>query len=125
FQLLKWPTCQAQAPEWLRQITATEINFLKTIRNLLGYSLIEQKKGSDSYTMHAVVHDWIREFINKEGDNLFRIGITSVGLAVPGKKEKNYLTMQRRFLPHANRLSQSLHKKHVLDSRPNEIYDTS
>src|SRR5437773_7526126 len=39
--------------------------------------------------------------------------------------EKNYPMKQRRLLPHANRLSQSLHKKHVLDSRPNEIYDTS
>ncbi|KAI9855038.1 MAG: hypothetical protein M1813_000582 [Trichoglossum hirsutum] len=125
FQLLKWPDCQARAPEWLRQITDTEITFLKTIQNLLGYSLIEQKESSDSYSMHVVVHDWIREFINKEDNNLFRIGITSVGLAVPGDKEKDYQTMQRRLLPHANRLSQSLRRKHVLDSRSNEIYDIS
>src|SRR5205809_387309 len=125
FQLLKWPICQAQAPEWLRQITATEISFLKTIRNLLGYSLIEQKKGSDSYSMHAVVHDWIREFINKEGGTLFRIAIASVGLAVPGEKEKDYLTMHRRLLPHANRLSQSLHIKHVLDKRAHGLDHTS
>ncbi|KAH0535996.1 hypothetical protein FGG08_007113 [Glutinoglossum americanum] len=125
FQLLKWPNYQAGAPEWLRQITDTEITFLKTIQNLLGYSLIEQKESSDSYSMHAVVHDWIREFVNKEDNNLFQIGITSVGFAVPGKEERDYSTMQRRLLPHANRLSQSLHKNHVLDSRPNEIYDMS
>jgi tetratricopeptide (TPR) repeat protein len=125
FQLLKWPYYRAQAPEWLRQITDTEIAFLKTIQNLLSYSLIEQKESSDSYSMHAVVHDWIREFINREGNNLFQIGVVSVGLAVPGEERKDYQTIQRRLLPHANRLSQSLYKKHVLGSRPNEIYDTS
>ena len=36
------------------------------IKTLLGYSLIEQKESSDSYSMHVVVHDWIREFVNKE-----------------------------------------------------------
>jgi tetratricopeptide (TPR) repeat protein len=124
FQLLKWPIYQDQAPEWLRRITDTEITFLKTIHNLLSYSLIEQEESSDSYSMHAVVHDWIREFINKEGDNLFRIGITSVGLAIPEEQEKDYPMMQRRLLPHANRLWQSLHKILFLESGSNEIYDT-
>lgn len=125
FRLLQWPIYWAQAPEWLRQITATEISFLKTTRTLLSYSLIEQKGSSDSYSMHAVVHDWIREFINKEdSDDLFRIGIISVGLAVPGENEKDYWTMQHRLLPHASRLSRHLHINPVFSNRPNEIDDT-
>ncbi|KAI9854152.1 MAG: hypothetical protein M1813_001359, partial [Trichoglossum hirsutum] len=125
FELLQWPEYQEQAPEWLRQIMANEISFLRAIRILLDYSLIERNECSDSYSMHTVVHDWIREFVNKGGDNLFQIGITSVGLAAPGKEEKDYWMVQRRLLPHASRLSQSLHKNHVLNSRPKETYDTS
>src|SRR5207248_979101 len=115
---------QTQAPEWLRQITTSEISFLETIKTLLGYSLIEQKESSDSYSMHAVVHDWIREFVNKEeGDVLLRIGIASVGFAVPEEDEKDYWMVQRRLLPHASRLSQHLHTNHTFGSRPNEIDD--
>ncbi|KAH0542026.1 hypothetical protein FGG08_003575, partial [Glutinoglossum americanum] len=125
FQLLQWPGYQDQAPEWLRRITAKEIDFLRTIGILLGYSLIEQNECSDGYSMHTVVHDWIRGFTNKEDGGLFRIGIASVGLAAPTVEEKDYWTMQRRLLPHANRLSQSLHKNHILDSFQGEMYGAS
>jgi tetratricopeptide (TPR) repeat protein len=125
FQLLRWPIYQAQAPEWLRQITATEFSFWETVGTLLSFSLIEQKGSSDSYSMHAVVHDWIREFINKEeGDDLFRTAITCVGLAVPGDNEKDYSVVQYRLLPHASRLSQHLQINHIFAKRSNKIDDT-
>ncbi|KAI9773562.1 MAG: hypothetical protein M1840_006836 [Geoglossum simile] len=126
FQLLRWPRYRAQAPGWLCQITATEVCFMETIRTLLDYSLIEQKEGSHSYSMHAVVHDWIREFVNREGgDDLFRLGVTSVGLAVPTRDERSYWTVQRRLLPHANRLSGYSRKKKLFSMFQEEIDNTS
>jgi hypothetical protein len=57
FQLLLWPRWKNAAPGWLQQIMATEISFLATVDTLLGYSLIERNGNSETYSMHAVVHD--------------------------------------------------------------------
>jgi hypothetical protein len=55
-----------------------------------------------------------------QGDGLFWIGITTVGLAVPEETEKDYMVIRRRLLPHGNRLSQSLHKVHVVGKCPQD-----
>ncbi|KAH0559877.1 hypothetical protein GP486_003607 [Trichoglossum hirsutum] len=121
FQLLKWPKYRNQTPKWLRQITDTEVAFLKTIRDLLDYSLVGRDGRLGSYSMHAMVHDWIREFTNKEDYDLFRLGITTFlkdRREIPGRCNAGYC------LPHAYayRLSQYLHKKHVLGSRSNKAH---
>ena len=63
YQLLKWPRWENNRPDWLKQIAATEISFLAAVGILLDFSLVEQNNNSDSYSMHAVVHDWIQASI--------------------------------------------------------------
>ncbi|KAH0558618.1 hypothetical protein GP486_004729 [Trichoglossum hirsutum] len=107
FQLLKWPGYESVAPGWLRKITASEIAFLATVDTLLDYSLIEQNDKSETYTMHTVVHDWIRASVNEKGDeSLLQIAVITIGLAVPDREVRDSATLQRRLLPHAIQCSQ-------------------
>jgi hypothetical protein len=81
--LLQWKGYEGSAPEWLQKITATKISFLNTIEVLLNYSLIDYNDNDNkTYSMHAVVHDWIRESINEKNDeDLLRIATVTIGLA--------------------------------------------
>jgi tetratricopeptide (TPR) repeat protein len=109
FQLLQWQGYEREAPSWLRKIVATEISFLTTIDILLTYSLIERNDNTESYSLHAVVHDWIRASINEKNDeSLLEIAITTIGLAVPEDNVRDSMTIQRRLLPHVIRWSQHL-----------------
>jgi tetratricopeptide (TPR) repeat protein len=102
YQLLRWPVWENAIPDWLQQITATEISFLATVGTLLDFSLIEQNDNSETYSMHAVVHDWIQASIDMRKDNgLLRTAITTIGLAVPAHNTRDSPTVQRRILPHA------------------------
>ena len=106
FHLLQWSGYKREAPGWLQVITTTEISFLTTIDILLNYSLIERNQNSDSYSMHAVVHDWIQASINEKNDeSLLQIATTTIGLAVPESNVRDSWVIQRRLLPHVIRWS--------------------
>lgn len=66
--LFKWSQRQHQAPYWLLEIFKGEITFPDAINMLLDYSLVERNEGVASYSMHLVVHDWIRETLNRDED---------------------------------------------------------
>jgi tetratricopeptide (TPR) repeat protein len=103
FQLLQWEGYESAAPSWLRKITATEISFIETIDILLNYSLIE-RNDCETYSMHAVVHDWIRASINADKDEgMLDIATTTIGLAVPEGEVRNSWIIKRRILLHALR----------------------
>ena len=83
------------------------MSFLATVDILLNYSLIERNDNSESYLMHAVVHDWIQASINEKNDQgLLQIATTTIGLAVPDNIVRDSWIIQGRLLPHVTRWSQ-------------------
>ena len=107
YQLFRWPGWEDAIPDWLQQITATEISFLATVGTLLDFSLIEQNDNSETYSMHAVVHDWIQASIDmRKDDGLLQTAITTIGLSVPEKNIRDSPAIQRRLLPHVVQLLQ-------------------
>ena len=112
YELLLWRGHRSAAPPWLLKVTSTEVTFLETIETLLDYSLIERNENNKSYSMHAVVHDWIRTSINeKNNDGLLELAIATVGLAVPGNNTRDSWEVQRRLLQHIMQFSQYLTPK--------------
>ena len=106
FQLLQWAGYEIVAPSWLRKIKATEVSFLGTIGTLLNYSLIE-RNDDETYSMHTVVHDWIRASVNAhEDEGLLHIATTTIGLAVPEVNIRDHWIIQRRVLLHVIQWSQ-------------------
>jgi tetratricopeptide (TPR) repeat protein len=109
YRLLKWPGWENDQPDWLQQIAGTEISFLAAVGILLDFSLVEQNDNSDSYSMHAVVHDWIQASVNtRTDDDFLQTAMTTIGLAVPPEKSRDFATIQRRLLPHVAHLLQYL-----------------
>jgi tetratricopeptide (TPR) repeat protein len=122
YELFRWPQWGHQAPDWLLQLVSTEITFLDAIGMLLEYSLVEKNEGLASYSMHAVVHDWIREIVNRDDDGAFlKIAVGTVGLwadSASEKEEQDCRAVERRVLPHAIRISQQSFQKAVLRHDP-------
>jgi tetratricopeptide (TPR) repeat protein len=105
YQLLKWSGWENDRPDWLQQIAGTEISFLAAVGILLDFSLVEQNDNSDSYSIHAVVHDWIQASVNTRTDDVFlQTAMTTIGLAVPEEESRDFATIQRRLLPHVAQL---------------------
>ena len=82
---------------------------------LLAYSLVESHQGTESYSIHPVVHDWCIESISNGDLKLMMLAPTIVGFAVPSQSEPEYWVIQQRLLPHANRCVQQLSAINVVD----------
>ncbi|KAG9233416.1 P-loop containing nucleoside triphosphate hydrolase protein [Amylocarpus encephaloides] len=116
YRLLRWPTSAQAAPNWPQQITSTEVSFLAIVDTLLDFSVIEKNDNSETYSMHVVVHEWIKaSFDRRKDDGLLQMAITSIGLAVPESNAKDAPIIQRRLLPHLSQLLQ--YWSHVTDDQ--------
>jgi tetratricopeptide (TPR) repeat protein len=83
--------------------------------------LIEGNGNSQTYSMHAVVHDWIQASIDRRKDEgLLQTAITTIGLVVPEQNARDSATVQRRILPHVIQLLQ--HWSYVTDVK--DHFDT-
>ena len=116
FELLKRGSRGSQDADWFRDLVRSEISFNRVIKILLAYSLVESHQGTESYSIHPVVHDWCMESISNNDLELMMLAPTIVGLAAPSQSEPEYWVIQQRLLPHANRCVQQLPAINVLDA---------
>jgi len=64
--------------------------------------MIEDVEAVERYTTHSVVHTWAYHYSAKQVEpELARAATLTVGSAVPMEPTRDYTTMYRRFLPHA------------------------
>lgn len=66
FALLKRDSREFKDSIWFQDLVRSEIDFKRTIKILLSYSLIESHQDIESYSIHSVIHDWCIEFISKD-----------------------------------------------------------
>lgn len=89
-------------PEWLDEAIADKVQFLKLIRLLRSYCLVESLHGGSSHSTHPVVHQWAFHVQNEyQRKELSRLAILVIGHAVPMKDDDEAQSMQRQLLPHA------------------------
>jgi tetratricopeptide (TPR) repeat protein len=91
---------------WIGDIACIELNFSQAMQLLRNYSLVEKVAETTSYATHPVVHQWAR---HSQGKNfsieLSRLAVLTVGWATPVISTRDYSTLQRRLLPHAQACS--------------------
>ena len=88
--------------EWIGDIASNELKFTRAIQLLRNYSLIEDVEDLASYATHPVVHRWAYHFQSEDSRvELAQLAVVVVGTAVPHSSTRDYSTMQRRLLPHA------------------------
>ncbi len=101
---------------WLQEMAASEIDFKRVMKALLGYSLVEAHQRTESYSVHPVVHDWCAETISRRLDGLMMTAVKMVGAAVPEHLEAEYWVLQQRLVPHADRCIRRIKDSGVLES---------
>jgi hypothetical protein len=68
-------------PSWWSEVVESKARFNYAMSRLHSYSLVEVRSGS--YSLHACVHDWTLEFLNRSFDHkLCRLAIRCIGQSV-------------------------------------------
>ncbi|KAF2818243.1 FabD/lysophospholipase-like protein [Ophiobolus disseminans] len=97
---------------WIGGIVGSELEFSRAMQLLRNYSLVEEAAETTSYATHPVVHQWARHSQGKHfAIELSRLAVVAVGWSVPASSTRDYSTLQRRLLPHAQACSRQIAKR--------------
>ncbi|KAK4085593.1 uncharacterized protein Triagg1_583 [Trichoderma aggressivum f. europaeum] len=102
---------QSHKLDWLRDLTRDRIPFHATMRLLCDHGLAQAGTAtlsriaeSTGYSVHACVHSWMINVLNRESDNdMAHAAIDCVGSHVPNREQPEFWSKQRRLLGHADR----------------------
>jgi tetratricopeptide (TPR) repeat protein len=90
-------------PSWFSDVVRNKPRFNRAMAKLHDYSLIEVQ--TSSYGLHTCVHDWVLNFLNRGLDiDLYRLAVRCVARNVMAESEAEFWAVNRRLLPHANRI---------------------
>jgi tetratricopeptide (TPR) repeat protein len=94
---------------WIGEIASSELEFSGAMRLLRSYSLVEEVAETASYATHPVLHQWAHHSQGKcVATKLSRLAVVAVGWSVPANTARDYSTLQRRLLPHAEACSSQM-----------------
>ena len=123
-------TVARKLSEWIGDIASNELRFAEAMQLLRNYSLVEHVEDLASYGTHPLVHKWAYHYKGRDYcTKIARLAVAVVGWAVPHKSRREFSTLQRRLLPHAQACSRwvladelggSIHSYDELDSDSTE-----
>lgn len=87
------------------QIISNKLGFNEIIILLCDHALLEPNGTPGGYGMHSCVHAWTMNLLNSERDiSMTNFAFNCVGSTMPDRPDLEYLSSQRRLLPHAEKL---------------------
>ena len=94
-----------EVPPWFASCVGDKLEFKECMGLLLEYSFIDAKMESSSFSMHSVLHHWC--FHTFEGDKatMSWLAMIVVAAAAPLETTPHYPLIQRRLLPHCDRVN--------------------
>jgi len=109
-------------PVWWSEITKNKARFDYAMSKLHDYSLVEIRL--EGYSLHACVHDWTLEFLNRsfDDDKLYRLAVRCIGRSVQWDTKTDYWVGNRRLLQHVQRFKHD-RIKDLMDWSNTEITD--
>lgn len=86
---------------WVTKLAKDEVLFDKAIYTLLEFYFVRGNAASDSFSIHPVVHQWLRQRLNTESwhANLNAV-ISLLGRSVPYAHFNESWILQRRLAAH-------------------------
>ncbi|KAF1828004.1 hypothetical protein BDW02DRAFT_603925, partial [Decorospora gaudefroyi] len=93
-------------PTWLLEIAEDELEFGEAIGLLSRYSLVEGQEGTESHSMHSVLHRWCGHLADEEEQH--ELGCLAVGLVasnVPLKSDVEFWRKRKRIMAHGLQVS--------------------
>jgi len=108
YELICWKSNRPGQPDWLKSVSESKITFLRAVKLLLNHSMIRKNEDSNSYSIHAVVSDWLQAISSENDEGLFQTALSCIAHAIPSSEEAEYWTLQQRILPHADKLTKNI-----------------
>ncbi|PSN58583.1 hypothetical protein BS50DRAFT_133092, partial [Corynespora cassiicola Philippines] len=93
-------------PKWLSTIAEDGLMYAKAVGLLSRYSLADAREGSNSHSMHSVLHRWCGQLA--EGEERYELGCLAASIVasnVPYESEAEFWTKRKRLLAHATNVS--------------------
>lgn len=88
-------------PNWLQNLAEDELSFLDAMRILLDLSIIRRNLDAQSYSVHPLVHSWVRGTVSSEHRHAYLNAAACVlGRCVPLAHHKDAWVLSRRLSPH-------------------------
>lgn len=88
----------------LRRALSDELNFDKVMRRLQDYSLVESYESTGGYSLHACVHDWTLNYLNRNiGPDLAWAAFHCVATSFVWEERPLCMFENRRLLQHVER----------------------
>ncbi len=98
-------------PDWFSRCIGNPFEFKKCTRLLTRYSFVTANIESLGFSVHSVLHRWCSHSSGKSKNETAWLAIMVVASAVPTKSDVDYTLLQRRLLPHCNRVNSLLNQK--------------
>ena len=109
-----------ELPDWFSRCVGSQFEFKKCTRFLIRYSFVTANVESLSFSVHSVLHLWCFHNSDKRKTEIAWLAIMVVASAVPTESDVNYSLLERRLLPHCNRVYSLLHQ-----NMPKNMSETS
>ena len=94
-------TIDIDVPTWLLETAEDELSFVDVMGLLARYSLVDGKEGTDSYSMHGVLHRWCSsQARNKEWQKLGCLAAELVALRAPFEWKTETWRKRKRIIGH-------------------------
>ena len=109
---------ETDVPTWLLEMAEDELEFAEVMGLLSRYSLIDGKEGTDSYSMHSVLHRWCSsQAKDEERQALGCLAVELVESSVPSKSETEFWRKRKRIMAHGAYVSRWIVKEDKLGER--------
>ena len=99
-----------ELPDWFSRCIGSQFEFKKCTRFLIRYSFVTANMGSSSFSVHSVLHRWCFYISDKKNIQRAWLAVIVVASAIPTDSDIDYTLLQRRLLPHCNRIYSLLHQ---------------
>ena len=113
---------KVDVPTWLLSIAKHNLAYTNAVGLLSSYSLADAREGSNSHSMHSVLHRWCGQLVeDKEQHVLGCIAAGIVAINVPFKSEPESWKQRKRLLGHAIGVSAWLIKTSFAEDEETDV----
>ncbi len=98
-------TVASELPSWYSDCVEDYSNFIECTQLFVLYSFIDVKMGSSSFSMHPVLHQWCFQASEDDMAEMAWLALVLVASSAPESTMIDHTLIQRRLLPHCDRLS--------------------
>ncbi|KAH0320301.1 purine and uridine phosphorylase, partial [Aureobasidium melanogenum] len=93
-------------PEWLSTLAKNRLKFRGALGLLKKYSLVNNGRDNDNYSMHAVLHSWCRHLacMSSTSEAFLELAMGIVTQMSPGEDDNDCGILMRRLFPHGQQL---------------------